>query len=171
MKRQLCIWTSRKALAVSGLLMVWIVWYISAIPTWRKDIDNLLSNMKSTLRFIYENLSTILTWKSSLNFISVYYLLVLHRSQRGYFSSEVQSCTFIFSSISRIYISLFILGYSDYIRWRKSSIRKWARRYFGVQRKSENQPDSVVIQRILLLGYSSVGTTPSAEAKQLCCFI
>jgi hypothetical protein len=35
----------------------------------------------------------------------------------------------------------------------------------------KNQPDNVVVKRISLLGYSQVGTTPSAEAKLLCCFL
>jgi len=88
-------WCSKQALAVLGLLRVWIVWYISVIPAWRKDIDNLLSNIKSASRFIYRYLWTILTWRLSFNFILMYYLLVLYRSQRGYFAVEVQSCTFI----------------------------------------------------------------------------
>jgi len=41
---------------------------------------------------------------------------------------------------------------------------------FWVRRMSEDQPDGVVIQRILLLEYLWVSTTPSAEAKLLCCF-
>ena len=43
-----------------------------------------------------------------------------------------------------------ILGYSYYLRRRKKFIGKSARRYYGVQKKSEDQPDSVVVQRILL---------------------
>jgi len=95
MIRQLRMWTPKQALAVSRFLRVWIVWYISTILTWRKDIDNLLSNIQSTLRFIYWYPLTFSTWRSSFNFIPVYYLFVLYQSQLGYFSSEGQSCTFV----------------------------------------------------------------------------
>jgi len=95
MIRQFRMWTAKQASAVSRLLRVWIVRYISTILTWRKDIDNLLSNIQSTLRFIYWYPLTFSTWRSSCNFIPVYYLFVLYRSQLGYFSSEGQSCTFV----------------------------------------------------------------------------
>jgi hypothetical protein len=49
----------------------------------------------------------------------------------------------------------------------------WSRREQGDTSESEgglkNQPDTVVVKRIPLLEYSWAGTTPSAEAKQLCC--
>ena len=77
-------------------------WYISAIPTCRKDSDNLLLNIQSTFRSIYGYLLTFSTWRLRLNFIPICYRLVLYWSQRGYFSIEVQSCTLFFSSISRI---------------------------------------------------------------------
>jgi hypothetical protein len=40
-------------------------------------------------------LLTYSTWRLSLNFIPMYYLLVLYGSQQGYFSFVVWSCTFI----------------------------------------------------------------------------
>jgi hypothetical protein len=39
--------TPKQAFAVSVLFRVWIVCYISVIPTWRKDIDN--SSMEHTI--------------------------------------------------------------------------------------------------------------------------
>jgi len=60
---------------------------------------------------------------------------------------------------------LFLHVDSEYLRQGKLLIRKWSGQYFGVRKKSEDQPDRVgVLQRILLVGYSWVGTTPSAEA-------
>jgi len=171
MKRLLRMWTPKQALAVLGLLRVWIVWYISAIPTWRKNIDYLLSIMQSTLWYIHRFLLVFSTWRLSLNVLPMYYGSVLYQSQPAYFSIEIHSCTFIFSSISQINLSLNILCYSWYLRWSQSLIRKRARRYFQFWRQSEDQPNSVVIQRILLLGYSWVGTTPSVEAKLFCCFL
>jgi hypothetical protein len=93
---------SKQIWAVLGLLRVWIVWYISANPTWRKDIDNILSDVQSTLCFIYRYLLTFSTWKLSLNIFPMHYLLLLYGSQRGHFSFEVQDCMFLFSSVSRI---------------------------------------------------------------------
>jgi hypothetical protein len=40
MIRQSHVCNLKEALAVVGLLWVRIIWYISAIPTGRKDIDN-----------------------------------------------------------------------------------------------------------------------------------
>jgi len=82
---------------------------------------------QSKFRFIYGYLLTFPTWRLSLEFIPVYHLLVLYRSQQGYFSFEVQSCTFIFSSISWMNPSLCILGYSWYLRRSRSLIGKRAR--------------------------------------------
>ena len=48
----------------------------------------------STTRSIHRYQLTFSTWRLRLDFIPVDYLLVLDRSQRGYFSLEVQSCTF-----------------------------------------------------------------------------
>jgi len=48
--------------------------------------------------------------------------------------------------------------------------REESKTILGVRRKSEDQPNRGGIQSILLLGYSAVGTTPSAEAKLLSCF-
>jgi len=89
--RKLRTWTPKQALAVVGLLRVWIVWYILS------DTDMEEGHRWQYLqqRSIYGYLLILSTWGSSLNFIPVYYQLVLHQSQRGYFSFEVQSCTFI----------------------------------------------------------------------------
>jgi hypothetical protein len=124
-------------LTVLGLLRVWIIWYVSAIPTWRKDIDNSPSNIQSSLWFIYKYLLTFSTWKLSRKFIPVYYLLVLKCSQWGYSSVEVRSYKFIFSSRSQINLSLLILGYSYYLCRIKSLIGKRARQYFRVRRWSQ----------------------------------
>ena len=93
--KQSGMWTLKQALAVLGLLRVWVIWYISAIPIWRKDIDNLQSNIQSTSGCICGYLLALSFWRSHLNFIPKKYLLLLHRSQQGYFSFEVLSCTFI----------------------------------------------------------------------------
>ena len=75
-----------------------------------------------------------------------------------------------YSVLSHAYIyQLYILVYSWDLCQCRLLIGKIVRWYIGVQRKCDDQPDRVVIQRILLLGYSWVGTTPSAEAKLLCC--
>jgi hypothetical protein len=58
------------------LLRGGIVWYISTIPTWRQDIDNLLSNTQVTLRGIHEYLLTFSTWRLCLNCSPVYYLIL-----------------------------------------------------------------------------------------------
>jgi hypothetical protein len=99
MIRKLHIWTPKQVLAVFGLLRVWIVWYISVILTSRNDIDNILTNIPSVVRFTYKYLLILSTWRLRRNFIPMYYLFVLYRSQQGYFSVEVQSRTFNFSSI------------------------------------------------------------------------
>ena len=150
MMRQLRMWTLKWALAVLGLLRLWIVWYISAIPTWRKVIDNLLSNIQSTLRFIYGYLLTFSTSRLSLNFIPLNYQLVLRRSQRGYFFFKVQSCTFIiqFYTTDISITSLYLVILSTLVkasRWsgrerdntfeskeslRISPIARWFRGYF-----------------------------------------
>jgi len=93
--KQLGMWTLKQAVAVLGWLRVWVIWNISAIPRWRKDIDNLLSNIQSTSRYICGYLLALSFWRSHLNFIPKNYLLLLRRSQQGYFSFEVLSCTFI----------------------------------------------------------------------------
>jgi len=78
---------------------------------------------------------------------------------------------FIFSSISLINPSLLLVCYSG--TFVKPS--RWSGREQGDTFESEgspmNQPDSVVVWNIILLGYSLVGTTSSAEAKLLCCLI
>ena len=75
---------------------------------YRKDIDNLLSNIQSTSLFIYGYLLTFLTWRLTINFIAIEYWLVLYQSQRGYISFEVQSCTFIIQFYAMdIFITLY----------------------------------------------------------------
>jgi hypothetical protein len=101
------------------------------------------------IQIIYRYLLTFAIWRLSLNFIPVYYLLVLYWSQRGYFFFEVQSCMLLFSSISQInpitlYTWLFlvpsskqvvdqeesktILWSSKKVRW-TSSITSWFKGY------------------------------------------
>jgi len=90
MTRQLLMSTPMQALAVLGLWRVWIVWYIF------NNTDMEEGHWKQHLqpRSIYGYLLTFSTWTFSLDFVPLNYLLVLHRSQWGYFSPEVQSCTF-----------------------------------------------------------------------------
>jgi hypothetical protein len=105
------------------------------------------SNIQSTLTFIYGYLLTCSTWRLSLNFIPVYYQLFLYWSQRGYFSIEVQSCTFLFSSTSRInpitqYTWLFLVSLRKQVVDRdESKTILWS---------LKNHPDNVGIWSILL---------------------
>ena len=104
-------------------------------------------NIQSTFGLIYGYLLTFSIWRLSLNFIPVYYRLVLYWSQRGYFSFEVQSCTFLFSSISRInritpHTWLFWVPSSKQVVDREESKT--------ILLSPENQPNSVVVWRILL---------------------
>jgi len=74
---QLRMCTPKQALAGVGLLTVSIVRYISAILTWWKDSNNLLSNIQSALGFIYEYPLTLSMCKLRLDFSRVYYHLDL----------------------------------------------------------------------------------------------
>ena len=77
----------------------------------------------------------------------MYYLLVLYWSQQGYFSFEVQSCTFLFSSTSRInhitlYTWLFLVPSSkQVVDWEESKT---------ILLIPKNQPDNLAVWRILL---------------------
>jgi len=90
MMRQLHMWTPMQALAVLGLLRVWIVWCV--LNDTNKEEEHRLQHLQQ--RSIYGYLLTFSTWRLTLNFIPLYYLSVLHRGQQGYFSLEVQCCTF-----------------------------------------------------------------------------
>ena len=114
------MWTHKQALAISGFSRVWIVWYILAIRTWQKDINNVLSNVQSTSSFIYGYLLTFLTWRLSFTIIPVYYLLLLDWTQLGYFFFGVQSCTFIIQFYTMdisitLYTGLFLVPLSNQV--------------------------------------------------------
>jgi hypothetical protein len=87
---QLHICTAKQAFAVLALFSVWMLWYIVSYTDMEERHWTI-----ATTRSIYVYLLTFTTWRLSIKFIHVYYLLVLHQSQRRYFSLEVPSCTFI----------------------------------------------------------------------------
>jgi hypothetical protein len=109
-------------------------------------------------------------WRLSLNFIPVCYYLVLHRSQWGYFSSDVQSCKFILQLyIMDIPISLYawILLFplsKQLVDWKRSKMMLCSPKVVW------GRPDWVVVERNLQVGYSLIGTTTSAEENPICCF-
>jgi len=90
MMRQLHMWTPVLALAVLGLLRVWIIWHI--LNNTDMDKGHRLQRLQQWS--INRYLLTFSAWRLRLDFIAMYCLLVLHQSQRGYFSLEVQSCIF-----------------------------------------------------------------------------
>jgi hypothetical protein len=163
--------TPKQTLMVLELLTVWIMVYLSAIPTLGKDINNQLLNIESTLRLIYSYLLTFSSGRLSISFIMVHHLLVLYRSDQQSFSLEFRSCTFIpqfyVTDISiTLYIWLFLVPSShQVIDWEES------KRILNSRKEVGGKLDSAVVNRIVLLQSPCIGTTPSAEAKQLCCFI
>jgi len=64
------------------------------VDCWWDDMDT--DYILFTTRCIHGYLLTFWTWRLSLNYIPMYYLVVLHRSQWAYFSLEVPWCTLIF---------------------------------------------------------------------------
>jgi len=88
----------------------------------------------STTRSICGYLLTFSTWRLSLTLIPLYYLSVMHRSQRGYFSLEVQSCMFniqfYITDIFITFLDLVILSF-----FVKASC--WSGREQGVTLESE----------------------------------
>jgi hypothetical protein len=128
-------------------------------------------NILYTLKSINRYLLTFSIWMSSVNFLPVNYLLVLHWSQQGYFSLKVQSCMFILQFyITDISINLYTWLFLT-PSFKQVIDREDSKRILWSQKEVWGKSISGVVQRILLPGLSWVSTTPSVEAKLLCSFL